>query len=272
MKFDFFPRAYEGEGLNGGTPPPAAGAPPPPMNGGTPPPAPWYTGKIDDATVGYLQTRYPSDLNDPVKVALGAIKSHREAERHLGVDPAQLLRIPVKADDADGWNNVHKRLGRPDNATDYELKDHKGADLDEGTAAAFRAAAHKANLSKDAAKVLASEMAKFGEAQAENARLEHENRLVGAKAELTKNWGANFAVNKEMAKAGASAVGFDRDIVEALEKTAGYAKTMEALRKIGASTQEGKFVQGGQNGGASGQPMTLQQAMEKKNDLFNDAV
>lgn len=272
---NFFQRTFDTAGGGapaGGAPAPAAPAAPAPAAAPAAPAGdtgPWYKG-TDDRIVGTWQNTFPQHINDPKELAKAATTSWLEAQKLLGAPADQLIRMP-RSDDPAGMAALHKRLGRPDAATDYALKDHKGADLDPTTAEAFRNAAHKANLSKEAAATLAAEMAKFGEAQAANAQAEYDGKIAQAKTELVKNWGSNFAPFKEMAKAGAAALGFDREMVDALEKTVGYAKVMEALRKVGATTKEGQFVNGGQHGQAVGGAMTLEQAKAKLADLRADA-
>ena len=78
-------------------------------------------------------------------------------------------------------------------------------------------------------------------------------------------------MNKEMAKAGAKALGFDAEMVDALEKVVGYSKLMEAFRGVGTKTSEGQFhlAPKGQ-GTAPGGPMSVDQAKARKQELFND--
>lgn len=232
---------------------------------------PWYKGKADDRIVGAWQNNFPQHVSDPAALAIAATTSWLEAQKALGVPADQILRVPTKDDDAAGWANVHKRLGRPDDAKDYVFKDAKGADLDPALTDFLRAAAHKANLSKSAAAQMASELVKFSETQTTNAQAEYDAKLAAGKTELAKNWGSNHAANMEVAKTGATALGVDREMVISLEQTFGYAKVMEMFRNVGSKTSEGKFVDPGKGGGNNGGgPMTLQQAIAKKDELFAD--
>ena len=136
---------------------------PPPVV--TPPPAaPWYQGKFDERTLGHVQNHFPQHLNDPAALAVAAVQSQLSAQKLLSAPPSELVRIPTKADDP-LWNDVHKRLGRPDRPDEYVVKNAKGEDLDAPMAEWLRNTAHKLNLPKDAAPTLASELLKFGEKQ-----------------------------------------------------------------------------------------------------------
>lgn len=264
MWIKFFPRTFEGEGGGGGgvvTPAPVV----------TPDAGPWYKGKADDRIVGAWQNNFPQHVSDPAALAIAATTSWLEAQKALGVPADQILRVPTKDDDAAGWANVHKRLGRPDDAKDYVFKDAKGADLDPALTDFLRSAAHKANLSKGAAAQMAAELVKFSETQTNTAKAEYDAKLAEGKSELAKNWGSNHAANMEVAKTGAAALGVDREMVISLEQTFGYAKVMEMFRNVGSKTSEGKFVDPGKGSGNNGGgPMTLQQAIAKKEALFAD--
>ncbi len=284
MKFDFFPRTFDtgvggsnntGVGGSNNTPPPAGGTPPGGNGtggGGGAPSAPWYQGKADDRIIGAWQNNFPQHVNDPALLAVAATTSWLEAQKALGVPADQILRVPTKADDP-AWSNVWKRLGRPDQPTEYVLKNAKGEDLAAPVADWLRSTAHKANLSKDAAATIAAEFAKFNETQVTNAQAEYDAKLAEGKSELAKNWGSNHAANLEVAKAGARALGVDAQVVASLEQTIGYAKVMEMFRVVGSKTSEGKFVASPNGAGNNGNgPMTLQQAIAKKEELFADKL
>lgn len=240
-----------------------------PGAGGTP--APWYQGKVEDRIVGAWQNNFPQHLNDPAALAAAVTNSFLETQKFLGVPKEQLARIPLKPDDEAGWNELHKRLGKPDKAEDYVLKTADGKDLDAGLATALRAAAFKTHLPKDAAATLAAEMAKVDVARQTAAQAEYDVKIAAERTALATNWGANAAVNKEMAKAGVKALGFDADMVDALEKVVGYSKLMEVFRGVGTKTSEGQFhlAPKGQ-GAAQGGPMSVDQAKARKAELFAD--
>ena len=89
------------------------------------------------------------------------------------------------------------------------------------------------------------------------------------RAALQKSWGVNFEPNKFVAQKGAQKLGFTLEQVAALESTAGYAATMEALRRVGELSGEAKWVQ---SGGPGGGVMTREQAMDAKQKLMGDTA
>lgn len=238
--------------------------------GGTTPP-PWYAGKADERTVATWQNNFPQHMTDPAALAAAVTASYLNAQQLLGAPADQLLRVPSRPDDQPAWDAFHKRLGKPDKAEDYVFKTADGKDLDASLAEALRAAAFKTHLPKDTAATMAAEVAKFEASRHTAAQADYDAKIAAERTALATNWGANAAVNKEMAKAGAKALGFDADMVDALEKVVGYSKLMEVFRGVGTKTSEGQFhlAPKGQ-GTAPGGPMSVDQAKARKQELFAD--
>jgi hypothetical protein len=248
------------------TPPP--NNPPPPSD---PPPKPWYDGKADQETVGYMQARGLHD-KPADDVALAAIQAHREAERLLGVPKDQLVRLPAANDEA-AQRAFWQKFGMPAEAKDYDfpsLKDKDGKVTDAALDQAVRTTAFQLNLPKDAASRFVEAMMKTQTTAAKDAEAALATKLDEGRAELQKNWGANFAAHKIVAQEGAKKLGLDPEIINSLEQTAGYAKTMEALRRVGAASAEDTFVRG--NKDVNDGVMTAEQASEKLAQLKADEV
>jgi hypothetical protein len=71
-----------------------------------------------------------------------------------------------------------------------------------------------------------------------------------------------------VASQGAKALGLDEEMVNALEKTAGYAKTMDALRRVGVMNKEDRYIAGSVP--ANGGVMTREQASSRMAQLKAD--
>ena len=73
----------------------------------------WYSGKVDQETVGHWQNR-GWDVSDPVKVSTAATKAWRDAEAAAqalhGVPAERLLRLPQPGDEA-ATRAFHQRPG-----------------------------------------------------------------------------------------------------------------------------------------------------------------
>src|ERR1019366_997517 len=90
------------------------------------------------------------------------------------------------------------------------------------------------------------------------------------KQALVANWGANMATNTFIAQQGAKALGLTDTEIDALQNVAGYAKTMEAMRRVGELNGEGRYVASGNSGGPK--IMTQEAAQARRTELMNDTA
>ena len=235
------------------------------------PQAAWHASISADAeTLGYLQNRGLDKL-DGNAAAVSLLKSYREAESRLGAPADRVLKLPEKPDDAEGWNAVYQRLGKPKDAKEYDfsaLKFKDGSDLDPAFAEFMRTAAHKYNLPKDAAQRLTQEFMQFVEGNEGAGATETAAALAVEQDTLKKNWGANFEVNKLIASNAAKTLGLKPEVLAVLDKTAGHAAVMEMFRDLGVRLGEDKFV-GGKNASGNG-VMTREGAASRKAELLKD--
>lgn len=229
---------------------------------------PWFDG-YDAETKGYVQNR-GWDKKTAVEAFAEAAKAHREAEKFVGAPANEIVRLPKDPNSPD-WKNVHERLGKPKEAKDYDLTTVKRAgdkSLDDTLAEALRNAAFNANVSKEGATRVASEVVKYLDGvETAKAALEAD-KLATEKSELQKNWGQREAANMVIAKGAVAALGVSPEAVAALEKVVGYAKVMDMFRNIGTKIGEDKFVNS-QAPGSTG-VMTRDQAQDSKKSLMRD--
>lgn len=235
------------------------------------PTPPWYQsveGVTPDLT-GHLQNRGWDKLT-PAQAAVQAAQAHRSAEQMIGIPENQRARIPLDANDKDGWNALYTRLGRPVDAKGYDLSSVKSGDkpLDQETADFLSQTAFALNLSKDAGLRFAQDFVKRNESLASKSLAERTAAVQGQKDELKTNWKVNYDANLTVAQNAAKALGVTAEVLEALEGQIGYAKTMEMFRNIGTKIGEDKFIQG--DGSTTGGIMTRDQAVTRKNTLMKD--
>lgn len=252
--------------MSGTTTPPAPAPAPAPA---APPAAPWYQGKVDDVTVGMWQSN-GWDPKDPATVAIAASKAFADANKFNGAPADRLLKLPAEAGDPE-WDGVYQRLGKPKDMAEYDFKAVKfadGAELDPAAEAFLRDAAFKANISKEAAAGFAAGLVKFLEGAEAGEATERAAALQTQQAELARSWGVNMEANKFLARQGALALGLTEAEVAGLENSAGYAKTMEALRRVGVMNGEAKYISG--SGQTQGGVMTREQAMARRAELKSD--
>jgi hypothetical protein len=243
-------------------PPPA---PPPPSPPPAPPPAAWHTG-VDAEFIGHAQNK-GWKLDDPKEAFAAAVKQARELERHFGVPPDRLVKLPAADAKPEDLRSFYERLGAPKEAKDYDLSPIKDAAISD----AMRAAMHERGVPKDAANIIAAQVAKAIESKVTTDNTLLTTKLAEQKEALAKNWGDKFAYNHLQAIEGARRLGISPDGVKALEGTIGYDQVMEVMRKIGANTREDTFVERGA-GGPQGDVTTLEGAKARKAELMADAA
>ena len=236
----------------------------------TPTDQPWHTG-IEAETLGFWQNKGLA-VDDPKALAASLTKSYRELERHMGVPPDQLIKLPKAGAPPEEWKAVYQRLGAPADAKEYDFNGVKfaGNDLDPAFADAMRAGLAAAFVPKDKAAAIVKSVVDYLEGAEKAETAVTTAKIAEEKATLQKNWGTNFDFNHLKAIEGARRLGISREGVEAMEKQIGYASTMEALRKIGAGTTEDMFVDSVR--GSAGNPVTREGAIDRKATLEKDPL
>lgn len=212
--------------------PPAA--PPAPAT-----PAPWF----DDTYKDLVADKGWKTPND-------AIQSYAALLPLIGRDK---LPLPAGPDDAEGWDRVYDRLGRPATPADYKFQ------LPEGDAGEFAAAMaplfHKARLTQQQLDVLAPAWNEYVAATTrarDDARAAEDRAAIGS---LQKEWGAEYDRNVELARRAARAfAGQDNDGgLDELERALGTSGMVKLFARIGQGFGlgglEGGVPQGGQMDG-----------------------
>lgn len=222
--------------------------PTPPVTPPTPPaPAtPWFEGKATPEIIGHWENK-GWGKDDPVKVAIEASKQALELQKHYGVPPERLIKLPEGNDPAQ-WKSVWQRLGVPAEAKDYDfsaVKNAAGEPIDAKLAEALRTEMHARNVPKEAAVEIARALVKHQDSSRTEDAAVMAGKLAEEKARLATNWKGKEDINLLQARVGAERLGLTPDDVAALENTTSYSKTMEALRRVGAMSSEDRFVDGG---------------------------
>ena len=233
--------------------------------------APWFKGKLDDEHVGVLQNRQWQDK--PVEeVAVNALKAYRELEKLKGVPADQLLRF--KPDDQGVMQTVYDKLGVPRDGKEYDfsgIKFSDGTELEPAFTDKMRAAGLKWHVPKETMKGIVSDLVStMDEAEKGDVTI-NAGKVEAGRAALRVSWGENMSANTFVARQAAVAMGFDKDIIETLETTAGYEKVMQALLTVGKRLGEDKYVSNGQGiHGTNTGVMTVEQATAEKARLTAD--
>lgn len=218
---------------------------------------------LPDATpevAGYVQNKAwqsPADM----------LSSYQNLEKVFGAEKAGRTAVIPSDDDVEGWTKLHAKLGRPEQANGYELPVPEGADkaFSEQAAAWF----HEAGLSKKAAQHITAKWNEHMTQAAQAMAQAEEQKLQAEHQALERDWGAGdaAAVNREMARRAAVALGLDEQAIDALQKASGFSKTMKALAKVGEMLGERPAAG---FGGSTGFAMTPEAARSKKESLMAD--
>lgn len=229
---------------------------------------PWTAG-LEADLLGVAQTRgwydKPAD-----QVAREILKSYREAEKHIGVPPDQILRMP-KQGDTEAEAAFWQRLGVPKDATGYDFSGVKfsdGTELDDGFVQTISKVAAEAHIPAEAAKRVVDGLVKYMENADSAGTADTTAQVQQEQAALTKEWGPNLEANRFIAKQAALAAGVTEAEFDALSKTPGGAKMLQVFRFFGSKMGEDKFITSA--GGPGNGIMTYSQAVARVNELKAD--
>lgn len=197
--------------------------------------APWH-GLTDPDALSYIQNK---GWTNPADV----IKSYQGAEKLIGRDPSQVLVLP-RADDPDGMRQVFQKLGKPEKPDAYNMKLGlpDGAKVDEGFAKSMQQLLHKADITEAQAKTLISDYNSMLAAAAAQQAKDYELNVQADKQALLDEWKGGHDRMMGKAKAAAQSLGFAPELIDAIEKQVGYAKTHKMFAEIGAKLGEDGLV------------------------------
>lgn len=196
----------------------------------------WYETAVQDAEAkAWLANKGWSDLP-------GMVSSHRSLEKMVGAPADQLIKMPQKGDEA-GWRGVYERLGAPKDVNGYKFDAApEGWTADENYQNWARGVFHKFGLSADAAKGLVAEHNKY---VADHLTVEAKNYEDGVNADigsLRSEWRGGYEHNMAKASSVAKILGFTGEMIDGMEKGAGYAGVMKFMVGLGQKLGEDKFV------------------------------
>lgn len=196
----------------------------------------WKSVGVDDIGLNLVNDRQwksPADL----------LKSYTNLEKLTGVPPDKLIRLP-KDNDPKAWDEVYKKLGRPEAADKYTIPVPEGQPNDFAKKAGewfFEAGLPQAAVTK-----IAEKWNSFMSEQqtAATTQMEQENQIQIA--DLKKAWGPDYDKNAEVVDRAAESFGMNQDQLSALKQVMGPKGAMEFLHKIGSKIAVEK---GGQHPG-----------------------
>lgn len=273
---------FNAEGGSGGGAPPAA---PPPNGGegGTPGvTAPWAGAqgvwKVGEgeaakpwwSTISEPEARQHLEAKQYANPAELALANYNLTKMQRGAD--DVLALPAKDAPPEAWNDVWKKLGRPDTPDAYDLKFGEGVKTDDGMVKFGKELFHEMGLDPTRAQKAADKWNTFVAAQEaaaiEQARTANTQELDA----LSSKWGADLEKNKAAGQRAVHALGLSNEFIERLENQIGSAPVVELLAMIGRKSDEGGFVNtGGQADPNNPATMTREQAAARISQLQGDA-
>ena len=270
----------EGGGGGGGTPPapaPAGG------EGGTPgvtapwagaqgvwnvgegeAAKPWWNAVTEPEARAHLEAK---QYANPAELALA---NYNLTKLQRGAD--DILALPAKDAPPEAWNDVWKKLGRPDTPDAYDLKFGEGVKTDDGMVKFGKELFHEMGLDPTRAQKAADKWNGFVAAQEaamlEQARTQNQQEIDA----LSSKWGADLEKNKAAGQRAVQALGLSNEFIERLEDQIGSAPVVEVLAMIGRKSDEGGFTGGGgQMDPNNPATMTKEQATARITQLQGDA-
>jgi hypothetical protein len=197
--------------------------------------APWH-GITDTDAAAYVANKGWQSPQD-------VIKSYQGVEKLIGRDPSTLIPIP-RLDDAEGVKSVFQKLGLPESSDKYDMKVGlpKEAKVDEGFAKTMQGMFHKANLTVDQAKTLAADYNALSVAKAAQEAKDYELNVQADKQSLLDEWRGGHDRMMNRAKTAATTLGFTPELIDAIEKSVGYAGTYKLLAEMGGKLGEDTLV------------------------------
>ncbi len=231
--------------------------------------APWY---VNDG----LAPEQTAKLGELVKTKgwkhpAEALLSYQNLESVFGADKAgRTILAPKGDDDAEGWNAVYQRLGRPDTPDAYELPVPEG---DDGSFLKVAAPwLHEIGLSKRQAQALASKWNAYAGDVAKQQETATAAKFDADLAGLKTEWGAAHDQRMELARRAfaqfGKEAGLDEGAWDQIAGAVGAAPLLKLWSAVGSKFAEGSFVSG--DGGGSGFKRTPAEAQSEITKKFSD--
>jgi hypothetical protein len=189
----------------------------------------------DGATEDTLALAQQKGWNSPVDIAQG----YSNVEKMVG----GRIKIP-EAGDADGWNDLWSKLGRPEDTSGYDF-----GEIPEGMPSAnvewFREIAHSAGLNNQQAAPIVQGFIERQNAEIKQFEEQKTQQFNTEMSELRGEWGQQFDANMQMARQGTAALGLTKEDLEAIEDRVGPARIFKMMQGVGSKIGEASFEDGG---------------------------
>lgn len=225
--------------------------------------APWH-GITEPEIASYVE-------NKGWKAPADVIKSYQGAEKLIGRDPSTLLPIP-RADDPAGFRSVMAKLGLPETPDKYEFAKAEGITPDEGYVGWAKSTFHKVGMTAAQVKELTAEHNAYVAAQLKQQETDYNLAVEADKKALLAEWKGGHERMMTAAKTAVAALGFTQPMIDAMERTVGYAATMKHFAELGQKLGESSFSSGATKTNTFGPTMAPAEAKAEWEKMKADPV
>lgn len=213
--------------------PPVDGTPP---AGGTPPAEPFYNGFEDENLRAWVENKGFKNVEAVARSAL-------HAEKMVNVPAEQLVRLPQLGDE-EGFNALWEKLGRPQEASQYEFVRPEGVEPNEQFEGSMKELFHKAGVTAEQAKVLSGGYNDLLASDDTQASDDYHTSVDTQVEELKSDWGNGYDRTMAAAKGVVAELEVPGEVVDGIEAAVGYAETMRFFAGLAERFGEDKFVSG----------------------------
>jgi len=238
--------------------PPAA----PPAEPPAQPPAAFHETFQDVSLKEWVQTK---GWQNPEAVAQSAFN----LEKMVGAPAEELVRVP-KDGGPEATRQVLAKLGMPESADKYEIAAPEGMPTDEGFQKWAQETFHKAGLTTDQAKAVNDAWNEYAQQHYQATEEQLVADATHGDQQLQQEWGSGYERQMNVASKAARELGFDEDMINAMQQAKGYAETMKFMSALGEKLGEDSFVSGEVSRTGFHSSMTPSEAKTAYNRLIQD--
>lgn len=193
----------------------------------------WLDG-ADELTVGYAQNKGWKSPNE-------LLSSYQNLEKLFGADRAgNTISLPKEGASADELNSFYGRLGRPTDASGYNIEVPQGIPPDFTNAATSKF--HELGLTQKQGQELAAWWQGYAGNIAATQEAQAAESFRTDDATLRQDWGQAYDQNIGIARNVANALELDAPTIDKLQSVLGHKGTMDLLYKIGEKSGEDRFI------------------------------
>jgi hypothetical protein len=238
----------------------------------TPAPAPAST-PFDFSKVGLTEQNQAIVANKKFSDINALVEWGYNAEKFIGADPKNLIKLPANTMDTEAMRPIMERLGAGKGPEDYKFEIPKNVDGTDGDSTFANEAAkwfHANQVPVSAAQEIVKAHNKFVAETLKNIETARITKFTMDETTLKTEWGALYDTNVGLAQNAARSLGLSEEMIDALQEKIGHAAVMKWAYSVGRKiTGTGDFHTGDGGVGFNGMSpaMAIQRISELKSDI-----